>query len=266
MFKGIPTLMFTRGSIMDPDALAFITNVGITDATQKSAINQLVTSAKAHSWWGKCLAIYPFIGGSSSTCKYNLKDPRDVDGAYRLTFYGAPTFASTGVDWDGVSDYALTHLIPANTDLGLHDMHISYYSRENVDENKNWIGAYDSGGGGTGMSMNSFFGTRAYINGSDPSPTISVADTSGYFLCTRVVSTGTDLYRNGSNIVTITGGAGHLSPYTIAIGTAGFFGSYAGESTEEGAFATVGYGISAGLAAQMYTDIQAFQTTLGRQV
>jgi hypothetical protein len=48
-------------SAVDADALAFITAAGITDATQQSAINQLVITLKGLSIWTKMKAIYPFV-------------------------------------------------------------------------------------------------------------------------------------------------------------------------------------------------------------
>jgi hypothetical protein len=74
--------------ITDPDVLAFVAASGVTDNTQKSAVNTLVTSLKEYSVWTKLNAIYPFVGGTATTHKWNLKDPRDLDAAYRLEFFG----------------------------------------------------------------------------------------------------------------------------------------------------------------------------------
>ena len=68
---------------IDTDAQAFITATGITDNTQKNSINQLVLDLKSYGVWSKIKAIYPFVGGTATTHKFNLKDPRDLDAAYR---------------------------------------------------------------------------------------------------------------------------------------------------------------------------------------
>lgn len=81
----------------DPDAEAFFTATGITDATIKGAINTFVLSLKNNSIWTKMKAIYPFVGGTATTHKYNLKDPQDTDGAFRLTFASAVTHGSNGI-------------------------------------------------------------------------------------------------------------------------------------------------------------------------
>ena len=101
--------------VYDPDAQAFITAVGLTDNTQKSAINQLVLDFKTAGTWGLMLGIYPFIGGSAVTHKWNLRDPRDTDASYRLTFSGGWTHSSTGAFSNGTNAYANTFINPSTS-------------------------------------------------------------------------------------------------------------------------------------------------------
>lgn len=103
------------GPVYDPDAQAFITAAGLTDDTQKSAINQLVLDFKKAGTWGLMLAIYPFIGGSAVTHKWNLRDPRDTDASYRLTFSGGWTHSSTGAWANGTNAYANTYINPSTS-------------------------------------------------------------------------------------------------------------------------------------------------------
>ena len=79
------------------------------------------------------------VGGTANTTKWNLKDPRDSDGAYRLTFYGNPVFASTGILFPTTLDYADTHLADSAIG-GYNNASISYYSRT-----QNAISGYDMG-------------------------------------------------------------------------------------------------------------------------
>lgn len=92
----------------DSDAQAFIDAAGLTDETQKTAINDLVVGLKADSLWSKLHAVYPFIGGTADTHKYNLKDPRDLDAAYRIAWSGSVTHDSNGITGDGSSGYGNT--------------------------------------------------------------------------------------------------------------------------------------------------------------
>jgi len=99
-------------AITDSDVLAFIAASGITNATQRSAVNTLVTSLKGYSIWAKLNAIYPFVGGTASTHKWNLKDPRDLDAAYRLEFFGGWTHNANGITGNGTNALANTFYAP----------------------------------------------------------------------------------------------------------------------------------------------------------
>ena len=81
---GVRTSAIISGN--DTDAQAFITAAGITDTTQQSAINSLVTNLKGYGIWSKMKAIYPMVGGTANAHKFNLKDSRDLDAAFRLGF------------------------------------------------------------------------------------------------------------------------------------------------------------------------------------
>jgi hypothetical protein len=83
--------------VYDTDAQAFFTGSGITDTVQKTAINDLVIALKKDSLWNKFVALYPMVGGNSASTSFNLKDPRNVDAAYRITWHGSPDFKTTGV-------------------------------------------------------------------------------------------------------------------------------------------------------------------------
>jgi len=120
------------GAAVDPDAQAFITAASITDLTQQSAINQLVVDLKGYNIWTKFKAIYPIVGGVASSHSVNLKTP----GTYNLTFASGWTHSSTGMT--PLNAYADTAF---NVNAYRNNNHISYYSRTNIDEVTNEIGA-----------------------------------------------------------------------------------------------------------------------------
>ena len=109
-----PTPTPTPTSSTDSDAQAFITAAGITDPTQQSAINTLVVGLKTDGLWTSMIAIYPFVGGTASSHKYNLKDPRDLNAAYRLTFYGGWVHNSSGIVGNFTNTYTDTYIVNYN--------------------------------------------------------------------------------------------------------------------------------------------------------
>jgi len=91
-----PTPTPSPGPSYDPDAQAFITATGIS-GLNADAINTLVLDLKSNSLWNLLDAFYPFVGGTATSVKYNLKDPQDTNAAYRMSFNGSWTIDSNGV-------------------------------------------------------------------------------------------------------------------------------------------------------------------------
>jgi hypothetical protein len=121
-----------RGASFDPDALAFITAAGITGNRQKTAINTLVLSLKLDNTWDRLDAFYPYCPIDDSTAtlsayKFNLKDPRDLDAAFRITWVNSPTATIAGVQGNGSNQYGRTHYIPSAQSL-LNDHMFGWYA------------------------------------------------------------------------------------------------------------------------------------------
>jgi hypothetical protein len=107
--------------IIDPDALAHISSGGITDPLHIEVLDFIVKSAKGYDssynassldCWTDLIAAYPFIGGTSQAHKLNLKDPRDLDAAFRIVWGGTRTDNSTGTSGNGVNGYGNTKFNP----------------------------------------------------------------------------------------------------------------------------------------------------------
>jgi hypothetical protein len=99
----------------DSDAQAFFTAAGITDTTQQNAINTLVVGLKTDGLWTSMQAIYPFVGGTATTHKWNLRNT----ATNQLTFFGGFTHDSNGVTGNGTNSYATTNIYNSAT-LGIY--------------------------------------------------------------------------------------------------------------------------------------------------
>lgn len=254
------------GVTYDPDAQAFFTAAGITNSTQKSAVNQLVLDLKGYSIWSSMVAIYPMVGGTSTTCKYNLVNPADTDGAFRLTFSGTWTFASTGALPNGSDAYANTHLIPS-TSMTDTSGHLAYYSRTNTA-----AGAYREMGMNAGGVQNEllirFSGDAMYpIYSAGLSGSVSNSDSRGLFMTNETtVNFGPSGWKNGSRVVDMQVSTPLAGGSVVYIGASNQAGTPYNYSNRECAYASLGAGLSDANCANLYTAVQAFQTTLGRQV
>jgi hypothetical protein len=250
------------GITTDADAQAFITAAAITDPTQQAAINTLVVDLKGYSVWTKMKALYPMVGSTASQQKFNLKDPRDLDAAFRLVFSGGWTHSSTGALPNGTNAYADTKLNPL-LNLSQNSTHISYYSRTNNDANSVEIGVR------SGASIDSLLQIKvgnvfvAAINESY-NGALNAANTNGqgFYVGNRTASNLRNNWKNGSKQYTATSTSGTQANLNYFIGALGG-GFY---STKQCAFSSIGDGLTDTEAANLRTAVQTFQTTLGRQV
>jgi len=245
---------------VDPDAQAFITAAAITDPTQQSAINQLVVDLKGYSIWSKMKALYPFVGGSSTSNSYNLRNTAQ----YQLSFSGGATHNSNGYT-SGVNGYANTGLNP-NTAFSTNDsMHLSLYSRTNND-----LGGLDFGGlnasAVTGLYARFSNNAYAYINGGSGVLTGNTNST-GFYVGTRTASNVLKLFKSGTQLgSTYTGANGARLDLNAFLGALNVSGTAQYYTQRNYAFASIGDGLTDAEALNFYTAVQAFQTTLGRSI
>jgi hypothetical protein len=248
---------------LDPDALAFLTAAGITDATIKNAINNLVLGLKNNNIWSKLKAIYPIVGGTSTTHKFNLKDPRDLDVAFRLQFFGTITHSSNGMQ--GVtSGYANTFFAPI--ELGLNNLHLSFYSRTDNNSGSD-MGVQNE----NDPQFYSYIATRTanasflLINQNTITSVINNNGT-GYYIANRTAGNVKNGWKNGikvENVTTISNGRTLRPIFILAFNR---FGTPSDFSLKQCAFSTIGEGLTDTEAVNLYNIVQSFQTTLGRQV
>jgi hypothetical protein len=215
-------------------------------------------------------ALYPFVGGTAAQHRFNLKDPRPVNEAFYLTFYGGGTHSENGYLPNGNS-YADTKLSPSSV-LQSNYHHLSYYSRTSTIGNlQRDIASFDNG-----MNPNICVGTNTGVYLSDSTNynvnrlSVNITSAQGLFMSSRITTNSHKIYRNGSqigstdtyvelnrqlptNVLYI--GAANVSPFGIS--------SY---STKESAFASIGDGLTDAEATAFYNAVQAYQVALGRQV
>jgi hypothetical protein len=247
-----------------PDTLNFVQAAGITDITQIRAISTLVTDLKYAGIWNKFKAIYPMIGGTATSHKFNLKDPRDVNDAYRLFFSGGGTHSANGYQGNGTNAFANTFLNPL-TQLTLTSTHLSYYSRTLTVNTQIEIGVWSSG-------PDTLLQLRPAVNflSGAVSSTNSFTTTTnarGFWIGTKRSNTDRKAFRNGISESTVTlSDSANFPNYQIYIGARNYMGTAEFYSTKECAFASIGDGLTDTEASAFYTAVQKYQTTLGRQV
>lgn len=252
---------------VDVDNAAFMSRLytagGSMTYTEATATDQLVTNLKTYGIWTAMKAVYPMVGSSAAACAQNLKS-----SSYTGSFSSGWTFASTGVTPNGTSAYMNTNLI-CETDLFGKDSSIGYYSRTNNSGLYAEIGNFgtslhDSIGFYTNLS-NIFY--LDYPN-EEQRNTTSNTNSTGFYLANNSSSVGKTLFRNSTKIIN-TSFSNFDFPITanpkITIG-ATYLGTGGRYSNRQIAFAYFATALTDTQASDFYTAVQAFQTTLSRQV
>jgi hypothetical protein len=257
---------YSYAGCSDADALAFLAAAGITDATITSAICALVTSMKADGTWTKCNAIYPFVGGTSTTNMYNLKNPVNSNAAFRLSFVGGWTHSSTGSKPNGTNGYANTFFNPAvvqsvnNNGMGMYITERTIAGTDPVQMGclVNFL-----------TSASTLIATPTTMSSrlNAASVNTAIVGGAGSFDTHRTAAATTKYYKNGTPIQTLNSG-GALSNLNIYLGNLNNNGiPYTiGWINSEFRFAYIGQGLNDTEVANMRTAVQAFQTILGRQL
>ena len=256
---------------MDSDAQAFITAAGISNSTQQSAVNTLVTSLKSAGLWTKMKAIYPFVGGTASAHKFNLKDPRDLDAAYRLVFNGGWTHSSTGAQPNGTNGYADTKLAPSSA-LALNSASFGFYGYKSSAEKSYQMGT--EGGFGVGSSslavtyFDNFNANPRFVSGLNGggAPNGTNTTISGMYMLSRASANSIVAVKNTTTLTTGTSAAAGLSSQPLYIGSYNAQGWPSSYSNTDFRTAYISDGLTEAEMSTLYTAVQAFQTTLGRQV
>jgi hypothetical protein len=252
----------------DPDAQAFFTATGITNPTQMNAVNQLVLSLKSNSLWTKCIAIYPYVGGTATTHKFNLKNPLDTNAAFRILWAGGVTHNANGVTGNGTNGYGETYIQPSSH-LILNDTHIAFWSRTNSTQNASnaEMGIAD-GTLNASLRICSRNGSNQSIysiNDNTVGIATSITDSTGFWIVSRTASNLRKLYRNGSSINSSTNASVARSTSTIPVlGQKTATNTMNHYSIKNFSFASVGTGINDADALAFYNIVNTFNTALGR--
>jgi len=246
----------------DADAQAFFDRVtaagGTLSTTEKTAVDTLVKQMKLDGTWTPMKAIYPMVGASAAACAQNLKS-----SSFTGTFTSGWTFASTGITTNG-NAYMNTALIPSAS-LLLNDVHIGGYIRS-VSSVAPLLSAEDVSSFDNALYIwptTTSYGGSVRINDNTSTTNSTLQNPQGLHLATRTASNEKKYRINKVEKFNVTAVSTNLNTQSIRVASgynSGF--SFVGEI----AYITIGDGLT-NAQCDLYVDaVQAFQTTLSRQV
>ena len=255
---------------VDADWLAYYNRViaagGSLTTTEQSATLQLVLDLKANSLWTPMKAIYPMVGASAAACAQNLKS-----SSFTGTFTSGWTFASTGVTPNGTSAYFDTNYSPSVNSTITDNHYMLYLPSVSTPSD------YTSDLGAVTADYNSRFQINYFQNPAldttnfDVRKRTTVSNSligSGFILYSRSASNLAKVYFNNSIVATDTSSTLSYSfpNITVYLGALHLGLTAVSYSNRRNAFASMGDSLTDTQASNFYTAVQAFQTTLARQV
>ena len=249
---------------------SFLTASAISDATIRGGLNTFDIGLISNSLDTKMKAVYPFVGGTASTHRWNFMNAADTNAAFRLVFSGTITHNSNGITGNGSNGFANTFLVPSAA-LTNNSLNVSFYSRTSAAAGSTEIGCSTSGFLPIiGLSARTAINTINFdgYDFSDHRISASNSDGAGFYHGNILTSTNQRIYKNGVsqvfNSISQTQSQPTVQPiYILARNDAG---TAANLSARNLAFSAIGDGLTDTEATNYYNLVQALQTTLGRQI
>lgn len=250
------------GGGYDVDAQAFLTATGIVDGTISDAIDALVIALKAASVWTKLEAIYPFCGGTATTHKYNLKDPQDTDGAFRMVFAGTLTHDANGITSNGTTGYGDSKW-NQSTHGAEDNEHVSVYCRTDADNTTRFFGCTNAGAG-TQLRKNA--SNLETWSQTLSAATTAVASSLGYISINRTASAGYRARFNATNSDKTAASDQAVLNQTFYVCCRNEAGVASNFTTRNIAWFALGQGLDATEDGNVRTAVETFQDALSRGV
>ena len=255
-----PYLVQPSGPSYGTLTTAWIAATGETDLTILGALNTLESDMATYGLTAKMKALYPMVGGTAAKHKYNFMNTAQ----YQATFNGGWTHSSTGALPNGTNAYADTGI--KVSDFAPDSIGMGVYLRTNADVLGVDVGTIDTS---RFQLLTRYAGAiySAFPNGNVLA-TGSTSDSRGLTTIGRVSTSSRKTFKNGvlqftssETLISTTG----LNTYDFKFGASGG-SSITWYSNKQNALTVFKLAFTDTDEANFYTAVQAFQTTLSRQV
>ena len=261
-FFDMPKPAGATGGGGDADATAYLAAVvsagGTVNGTITTAVNTLFTDLKSAGLYTKVKRLYPIIGSTQNSCSLEAK----LTGSNILwNNVGSFVFNSNGITCDGVNTRNPAYINETPYAIfGSNNNIISFcmYNRTNRGDEANFPISASIGGSNNYFQMNINYDGNHYSAIGTAFLTLTAGSSQGLFMASRTSDASMKFYRNGTSLGEWTTTGNSLTNSSII----GLFDL----TTDNYAFLSLNDGLTDGEASSFYTIVQAFQTSLGRNV
>jgi hypothetical protein len=230
-------------------------------------VNTLVLVAKSIGL-SKFKTIWPRLGGTAARHGINLVNPANTNAAHRAEFFGGWTHGATGALPNGTNSHINCHISPSQWTY--NSFTNGFYVRQAPTTSQMMAGVYDA----TTPATNGYYFTPVWsaVNGiarySSAEFSPAKTDGAGLHTCTQNATQIKTHYNGGlqrtiASVPLILFQSTTLDLYSSAWR---FSGSVLNRSNKENAFEFISDALSDAENATWAAAIQAFNTSLGRQV
>jgi len=259
------TLEINQG--IDQNVRNFALAAQINDTDIINSLDTFVSQLKSNNLWNKFYALYPLVGGTSDSCKWNLI----TTSSFTLNYTGSFNFTNTGISGSGTTSNINTTFTPS-----INSADWATNNSFGVYVNTNVTGGYDMGAespfpaspaGADTYLISRYTNNLAYFFNSS-SLTVASTDAKGFWFggVSGSIGTNMNLYKNGTSV------ASKASPTTYTITKALYFtandadGLTNERSTRQYSLSFIARAFNNTEASTLNTIVQTFQTSLGRNV
>jgi len=259
--------VFTKFTGNDPNVVNFVNATGITNNDTINALDTLVATLKFNNIWDKLYALYPFVGATQQSNKYNLINT----GSFLLAFTGSWAYNDNGISGNGTNTYANTSFNPTSSVSNFErNSSLAIYTRTDTTSSGYDMGIEDNQSNRVYLiSKNN--GNKSSYSISTETPLVSAADQNGAGLFIGNISGSSSnnqkIFRNGTSIANQTNTTAIAANFPLYIGANNFKNTGVNAFVSESfSLASIGKGLTDSEASTYYTIVQNFQTSLSRQV
>lgn len=240
-------------------ATLFIDAAGITDNTQQLAIDNLFNDLYTNNLWNKFYALWPLVGGTSTTHQYNMVDV----STNNLTFNGAWVHNSDGITGDGTNTFINTNVslssLPTSFATGAMGIYSSTSGQDNYD-----MGCFRVGNEQYALITRYNSDIAISLHGSGDAQASNL-DGSGFFVG-QASATDTGIYKDGSALATGSFSSQAAPARDVYIGALNENGTAREWTSRTYSLSFIADAFTAAEISTLYTIVQDYQTTLGREV
>jgi hypothetical protein len=257
-----PYLVQPSGPSYGTLTTAWIAATGETDLTILGALNTLESDLTTYGLTANMKALYPFVGGTAGKHSYNFMNTAQ----YQITWNGGVTHSSNGVQGNGTNGYGNLNFNMSTQITSVNGWAAGFYSNNTGSSSGIDMGA-DTTANWYLTGKSAIFGANTGRFQTDASQDFADTTGIGFYCGVRESSSNVKVYKNNSLLLSNTSGVTAFQNLNVTLGALNRNNLiFLFSSRRYGMAFIYDASLNGTQEGNLYTAVQAFETTLSRQV